>query len=144
LPQVPTVLIVPGKVGPLLWPRWNRPVIVLPEGLLDNINSAELQTVLAHELTHYRRGDHLWRYLELAAVTFYWWLPSAWWASRRLRQAEEECCDAGVVASLPDGVASYATALVRSLTFVAEPSSYCPALSSGLGPVTLLKRRLNM
>lgn len=142
--RLPELLIVPGKVGPLLWPRWNRPAIVIPEGLLETIDHHELKTVLAHELTHYRRGDHLWRYLELAAVTFYWWLPTAWWASRRLRQAEEECCDAGVVATLPDGVASYATALVRSLTFVAEPSSPCPALSSGLGPVTLLKRRLNM
>ncbi|MFT3878686.1 MAG: M56 family metallopeptidase [Gemmatales bacterium] len=144
LPQTPSVLIVPGKVGPLLWHRWTKPVIVLPAGLLENMTGQELQTVLAHELTHYRRGDHLWRYLELAAVACYWWLPSAWWASRRLRQVEEECCDAGVVASLPDGVASYASALVRSLTYVTEPSSPCPALSSGLGPVTLLKRRLTM
>lgn len=144
LQQAPSVLIVPGKVGPLLWPRWTKPVIVLPSGLVDNMSRQELQTVLAHELTHYRRGDHLWRYLELAAVACYWWLPSAWWASRRLRQVEEECCDAGVVASLPDGVACYASALVRSLTYVTEPSSPCPALSSGLGPVTLLKRRLTM
>lgn len=144
LQQMPRVVVVQGKVGPLLWQRWNQPAIVLPGGLLQELSASELQTVLAHELTHYRRGDPFWRYLELAVLTCYWWLPTAWWASRRLRQAEEECCDAGVVAVLPDGVTSYATALVRSLSFVTEPSSPCPALSSGLGPVTLLKRRLAM
>ncbi|MFO0812163.1 MAG: M56 family metallopeptidase [Gemmatales bacterium] len=144
LRKLPRLVVVPGKVGPLLWQRWNDPIIVLPVGLLEAMHEDELRTVLAHELTHYRRGDPFWRYLELAAVTLYWWLPTSWWASRRLRQAEEECCDAGVVASLPDGAASYATALVRSLSFVTETRSPCPALSSGLGPVTLLKRRLIM
>lgn len=140
----PRIVMVNGKVGPLLWQRWNQPLIVLPRGLIESMSENELKTVIAHELNHYRRGDHLWRYLELAAVTLYWWLPTVWWASRRLRQAEEECCDAGVVATLPDGVANYASALVRSLSFVTEPASPCPALSSGLGPVTLLKRRLHM
>lgn len=140
----PRVVMVNGKVGPLLWQRWHQPLIVLPRGLVETMSESEIKTVLAHELNHYRRGDHLWRYLELAAVTLYWWLPTVWWVSRRLRQAEEECCDAGVVATLPDGVANYASALVRSLSFVTEPASPCPALSSGLGPVTLLKRRLHM
>lgn len=144
LNKLPRLVVMPGKVGPLLWQRWNDPIIVLPAGLLDAMHASELRTVLAHELTHYRRGDPFWRYLELAAVTLYWWLPTSWWASRRLRQAEEECCDAGVVASLPDGAASYATALVRSLSFVTEARQPCAALSSGLGPVTLLKRRLIM
>ncbi|MBL8822378.1 MAG: M48 family metalloprotease [Planctomycetia bacterium] len=140
----PRVVMVSGKVGPLLWQRWQQPLIVLPRGLVEAMSESELKTVLAHELNHYRRGDHLWRYLELVAVTLYWWLPTVWWVSRRLRQSEEECCDAGVVATLPDGVTNYASALVRSLSFVTEPASPCPALSSGLGPVTLLKRRLHM
>lgn len=144
LKHLPKIVISSGKVGPLLWQRWNTPIIVLPAGLVETLSSEELSTVLAHELTHYRRGDPFWRYLELVAVASYWWLPTAWLASARLRQAEEECCDAAVVAALPDGVASYAQALVRSLHFVTEPSSPCPALSSGLGPVTLLKRRLSM
>jgi beta-lactamase regulating signal transducer with metallopeptidase domain len=140
----PELLLVPGRVGPLLWQGGRCAVIVLPMGLVEKISTAELRTVLAHELTHYRRGDHLWRYLEVAALTLYWWLPSAWLASRRLRQAEEECCDAGVVSSLPELAGSYASALVRSLSFATEPSSPCPLLTSGLGPVKLLKRRLSM
>lgn len=144
LKHLPHVVISSGKVGPLLWQRLNTPIIVLPAGLVDALTPAELRTVLAHELTHYRRGDPFWRYLELVAVASYWWLPTSWLASARLRQAEEECCDAAVVAALPDGVASYAQALVRSLQFVTEPNGPCPALSSGLGPVTLLKRRLSM
>jgi beta-lactamase regulating signal transducer with metallopeptidase domain len=142
--QLPGVYVVPGRMGPLLGHLGSRAVIVLPQGLLEHISADELRTVLAHELTHYRRGDHLWRYLELGAVAFYWWLPTAWLASRRLRQAEEECCDAGVLASLPELAGSYATALVRSLTYVTGSGSPCPALTSGLGPVTLLKRRLAM
>lgn len=144
LRQKPELVLVAGRVGPLLWQGWTKPFIVLPLGLIERITPAELRTVLAHELTHYRRGDHLWRYLELSALLFYWWLPFAWLASRRLRQAEEECCDAGVVASLPELAGSYASALVRSLTFATEPSSPCPSLTSGMGPVNLLKRRLNM
>jgi beta-lactamase regulating signal transducer with metallopeptidase domain len=142
--QEPELVLVAGRVGPLLWQGWTKSFIVLPHGLIERITPAELRTVLAHELTHYRRGDHLWRYLELTALLFYWWLPFAWLASRRLRQAEEECCDAGVVASLPELTGSYASALVRSLTFATEPSSPCPMLTSGMGPVNLLKRRLNM
>jgi beta-lactamase regulating signal transducer with metallopeptidase domain len=140
----PRIVLVKGKVGPLLWQRWQQPLIVLPRGLIETLSESEIKTVLAHELNHYRRGDHLWRLLELAAVTLYWWLPTVWWVSRQLRQAEEECCDAGVVAKLPDGVAHYSSALVRSFSFVTESVSPCPALSSGLGSVNLLKRRLHM
>ena len=140
----PRVVVTLGRVGPLLWHRRKFALIVMPQGLLDTLSSAELETVLAHELAHYRRGDCRWRYLEVLATIFYWWLPTAWLASRQLRQAEESCCDATVVATLPDAVNLYARALVRSLSFITETGTCSPTLSIGLGPVSSLQRRLTM
>ena len=31
--------------------------------------------------------------MELVAVLAFWWNPVTWWACRRLRAVEEQCCD---------------------------------------------------
>jgi beta-lactamase regulating signal transducer with metallopeptidase domain len=138
----PPVLVVTGRLSPLIWGVF-RPVLVLPAGLEKAVGAAGWRTLIAHELAHVRRGDPLVRGLELVINGLYWWCPLAWIACRELREAEEQCCDAWVVRTLPDDKKTYATALVDVLDFLAEAASP-PPLCSGLGPVADLKRRLTM
>jgi multidrug efflux pump subunit AcrB len=73
----------------------------------------------------------------------YWWLPVAWWARRQIQQAEEECCDAWVVWTLPALAKAYAKALLQTVDFLdARPA--LPPVASGIGHVHFLKRRLTM
>jgi hypothetical protein len=95
-------------------------MMVLPARLLSELDREQRHAVLVHELAHIRRRDHLMRWFEILVRGIFWWNPLAWWASRRLRQAEEECCDAWVVWALPDGQRSYGKALLWTVEFLAE------------------------
>jgi hypothetical protein len=117
---------------------------VLPASLVERLTTEQWLTLLAHELAHWRRRDHWVRWLELAALGLYWWCPLAWWAKAQLQQAEEECCDAWVVWTLPGAARAYALALVETVEFLAGARPALPPAASGLGQVQSLKRRLTM
>ncbi|HUG91458.1 MAG TPA: M56 family metallopeptidase, partial [Planctomycetaceae bacterium] len=143
LRHAPRVRIVPARIPPLVWCCGLRPLVLLPRELLDGLNPAERRTVLAHELAHIRRGDHLVRWLEALVLAVFWWNPVAWYARRRLRQAEEECCDARVVSALPADRRSYGQALLRTIEFLTEGRPLPSVAGSAFGgfPVT---RRIEM
>jgi hypothetical protein len=101
-------------------------------------------TLLAHDLAHFARGYHRLRWLETLVLASYWWLPAAWWARRKLSEAEEQCCDALVVSRLPERARAYALALLETVEFLADPPVALPALASGLGTAFPLKRRFEM
>jgi hypothetical protein len=82
--------------------------------------------------------------VELAALCAFWWLPVAWWARTRLRRAEEQCCDAWVIDTLPRSSRAYGRALVKTLEFLAGAARPVPALASGVGEVRHLEERLIM
>src|SRR5437764_925676 len=131
---IPVPRLVPGRVPPMLWTGLGRPQLLLPAGLLGALDPGQRATLLAHELAHLRRRDHWVRRLEFVALGLYWWHPAAWLACRELREAEEQCCDAWVVAALPGAARRYATALVETLDFLAAAPA-APPLASGLGRV---------
>lgn len=139
----PQVWIVPGRVSPLLWAFGRRIRLVLPEQLLAELGPQQLTTLLAHELAHARRHDYWVRWLELLVTSVYWWHPIAWWARYEVQQAEEQCCDAWVVAMFPAAAKAYAKALLQTVTFLdARPA--LPPAASGAGHVSLIRRRLQM
>jgi beta-lactamase regulating signal transducer with metallopeptidase domain len=139
---LPPVRVVHGRLSPLVWGIF-RPCLVLPHGLEEAVGPAGWRTLVAHELAHLRRRDGLVRGLELLVGVLYWWCPLVWVACRELREAEEQCCDAWVVGSLPDEKKTYATALIDVLDFL-SPAAVPEPLGCGLSPVADLKRRLTM
>src|SRR5262249_49415802 len=84
------------------------------------------------------------RWLELACTVLYWWHPVLWWARHRLREAEEQCCDAWVIWALPRARRAYALALVDTVDFLSEARPATPALASGIGPIHDLRKRVPM
>lgn len=144
LKDKPVVWLVLQAMSPALWVLGKRRAILIPEGLLERLSPEQRATLLAHELAHLRRRDHWVRCLELAVLSLYWWCPLVWWARARLREAEEECCDAWVVWALPGAARAYAFALVETVDFLAGAPPALPQLASGFGPVQRLQRRLTM
>ncbi|HEY1375306.1 MAG TPA: M56 family metallopeptidase [Gemmataceae bacterium] len=140
----PGVWLVRGQVSPLLWAGFGRPRLVLPAGLAGQLDGVRRAALLAHELAHLRRGDHLIRWLELGATAAFWWYPVVWWARRGLRVAEEQCCDAWVVWALPAARRAYADALVDTVDFLSCARPTPVPLASGLGEVRQLRRRVVM
>ena len=72
-----------------------RPVLVLPRR---DYGREELDFILRHELTHYRRRDIWYKSLLLAANTLHWFNPVVWLMVRSADQDLEISCDAAVVA----------------------------------------------
>jgi len=96
----------PGVVG------WLRPAVLLPAATLAGLTPQQLEAVLAHELAHIQRYDHLVNMLQTVVETLLFYHPAVWWASHRIRQERELCCDDLAVAACGDALC-YARALTR-------------------------------
>lgn len=73
-----------------------RPVIVLPRG----VERERLGDILAHELTHARRHDLLYKWFAVAVTGLHWFNPLMIVVRRQLNRACELSCDAAVVHDL--------------------------------------------
>jgi beta-lactamase regulating signal transducer with metallopeptidase domain/HEAT repeat protein len=142
----PDVRIVDAAVSPMLWFLGRRVQLVLPQALVTSMSRCRREAVVAHELAHLRRGDHWVRLFEIAATALLWWHPLLWLARRGLHEAEEQCCDAWVVALRPDSDArrGYADALVDALELVSRGAVAVPPAATGLGRTKHLHRRVTM
>ncbi len=115
-----------------------RPVIVLPENLLRDRPSEDLEPILAHELVHLRRGDALFSLLQMAAQIVWWFHPLVWWANRQATRVTENCCDVEVLTALGCQPATYAKCLLDVLDGGRPMTPACP----GLRPAEVTSRRL--
>jgi TonB family protein len=134
---------------PTLLVTWGafRPAVLLPAGALDWPDDRR-RVVLAHELSHIRRGDWLAQMLAEVLRSIYWFNPLVWMAARRLRLESERACDDEVLRS-GVGAPTYASHLLdlvraarhhrrRSVLFgypapaMARPSSFERRITSML------------
>ncbi|MXW35490.1 MAG: M56 family metallopeptidase [Chloroflexi bacterium] len=131
LRRIPTIHTAQADISPMVWWAFGPVRVLIPSTLLAVLSTDELRCVLAHELAHVRRRDHLVRWLEWSACTVFWWNPVAWWARRRVRVAEEFCTDALAVSSVKAEPRAYAGSLLRAIDLMsAHPARRLPAFAS--------------
>ncbi len=75
-----------------------RPRIYVTEEVA--VDETALRHSLAHELTHYRHGDHLWAVLRGLCLALHWYNPLVWLAAVLSRRDGELCCDEATVRRL--------------------------------------------
>ena len=138
----PPVLMVRDVISPMLWGIGRNARLLFPMDLLSRLDDGGRETLIAHELAHFRRGDHWVRAFELAVSGLFWWHPVVWWARREMEIAEEECCDAWVIEQLPASPRCYAEALLETIDFLSAERLVLPPAAAGLGHVPFLRRRL--
>jgi beta-lactamase regulating signal transducer with metallopeptidase domain len=110
-------MVIPGRLPPLVVPGWRRPLLLLPQELVDELNHQQRKALVLHELVHIKRRDHMVRLLEAVVRIAFWWLPILAPIGRRLRDCEEACCDAAVTARLPNARRDYARLLLDVVDF---------------------------
>jgi beta-lactamase regulating signal transducer with metallopeptidase domain len=90
-----------------------RPRIYIPSTL----NGRSLENVLAHEKTHIKRGDHLWKPLGFLLLSVYWFNPLCWLAYILLCRDIEMACDERVIRDMSkDEIAEYSQTLLECST----------------------------
>ncbi len=80
----------------LLLPR----TVLMPVDTLIAMDDEQIRFALRHELTHYRRGDHITCLLISLLNAVYWFNPFVWLAFRQMRADMEIACDSKVVQAL--------------------------------------------
>lgn len=73
---------------------WVRPAVVLPLAVLARMPAAQIDLVLAHELAHLKRFDHVANLFQVVLETLFFYHPAVYWISREARNERELCCDA--------------------------------------------------
>jgi len=92
-----------------------RPRLVLPLGLLSELDPHELRLVFLHELAHLSRRDLALNWLLAAVESIHWFNPLAWFVTRQLRLEREEDCDARALESQPEAGRVYGEVILKLL-----------------------------
>ncbi len=144
LRRAPPTVQVLDRVPPMLWAFLGSVRLILPVELLTHLDASQTDTLLAHELSHLRRRDHWVRHLEFAALSLFWWNPVAWWAARRLRRAQELCCDQRVAELLPGHRRAYADTLVETARFLSGRQLPLGSPARAMADMSQMKGRIRM
>ena len=124
-----TVRLVSGVTAPALF-GLRRAVLLWPAGLSARLSTDAMESIVAHEIAHFRRRDNVAALVHTLVETAFWFHPLVWWMSARLVEERERACDRE---ALDAGVAprTYAETLLNVCRFgLAVPQ---PLLSSAAG-----------
>ena len=137
----PHVRLSPSPVPVAFTYGFFRPTIVLSRWMVTALDAQELETVLAHELAHHARRDHLITWWALFLRDAFCYLPSSTLTYQQLRNAQELACDdlALQVTNHPLGLAS---ALTKVWLYNLGDSAPAPSLPALTGTSAQMEGRI--
>lgn len=114
-----------------------KPLLLLPDGIVDHLTPGQLQAILAHELCHVRRRDNLAAAVHMLVEALFWFHPVVWWIQARLVEERERACDEEVLGIIGDPQ-EYAEGILSVCKFYLESPLACVSGVTGSN----LKRRV--
>jgi len=93
-----------------------HPKIVLPESILERLDSQELRMIVAHEIVHWRRHDTWVGWVQVLVQGIFWFHPLVWLANARIRHERECACDEIVLREARCDRDGYGETIIRVLT----------------------------
>ncbi|TVQ41194.1 MAG: TonB family protein [Wenzhouxiangella sp.] len=87
------VLAASNRVRAPLVIGWLKPLILFPPAMVNQLPLAQIEMVLAHEMAHIRRHDHLVNLFQTVVETLLFYHPVVAWVSRQIRIERENACD---------------------------------------------------
>jgi beta-lactamase regulating signal transducer with metallopeptidase domain len=106
------------------------PIVLMPAGITSLLESAQLNSILDHELCHWRRRDNLAAAIHLLVETVFWFHPFVWWLGTRLLLERERACDEAVIQS-GNNRHTYAEGILKVCQRYADTSLWSAGVSGG-------------
>lgn len=144
IPDCPLpVYTAEGLPSPCLYGLWKPIIYLTPESLE---NEERTSHIIAHELTHYRHGDHIWSFVRALCLCIHWFNPLVWLASALSRRDSEFACDEGTLRKLGDeSRTAYGKTLIEMMTTPSKPTDLfrcATTMTGGKGEITERIKRI--
>jgi len=121
-----------------------RPRLMLPQGMVETLDSDHLRYVFLHELAHLKRRDLAVNWLTTLLQAVHWFNPLIWYAFYRVRADREVACDAHTLSRTNPGESKqYGQTIVHLLERFSQPRRL-PTAVGILEDKSQLKRRITM
>jgi len=117
-------LIEPGIFGVF------KPVLLFPAGIEDRLTGAQLEAIVAHEMSHVHRRDNFTFAIHQVVQALFWFHPLVWFIGARLIDERERACDEATLETGNDSQV-YAEGILNVCRFCIESPAACVAGVSG-------------
>lgn len=121
-----------------------RPLLMWPEGLSQQLDEAQIQAIMAHEVEHVRRRDNLCSAVHAFVEVLFWFHPAVHWMRLKMSEERERACDERVLLQSAQPQ-KYAESILKVCAFCLESPLPCVAGVSGsdlkLRVLRILKHR---
>lgn len=116
-----------------------KPKIYIPS----NLNSGDMECVIAHEKAHIKRGDHIWKLIGYLLLSIYWFNPVMWLAFNLFCKDIELACDAKVLKRTTDFYKKFYSKALINCSSAKKRIVTCPLAFSENAVESRIKSILN-